>query len=80
MVTLFWKIKKLIGFVMFAAALMALISFFMNIGVLAELFSGVEDFNGAAAGIATIIEMAGTPLILFTLGLLVLFLPRPSSN
>ena len=78
MMTLLWKIKKLVAFVMFVAAIIALISFFMNMSNVSDMFAG-SGFSAIAAGVAELVQQLGTPLILFTLGLLTLFIPRPGN-
>jgi len=77
---LLWKLKKLVAIVMFAAALISLISFFMNFGYVIDLFNyQVNDFNSFARVIDTLIAMLFMPLVLFTLGLIALFIPRPNN-
>ena len=71
-----WKIKRIVGFVMFVASLVTLIAFFMNLGYVADLFRGAEGFNGFAAALRVTLEILATPLILFTLGLIAMLIPR----
>jgi len=62
---------------MFVAAIIAFVVFFMNMGNVAELFSIADSFNGYMLAINEIITTLGLPLILFTLGLIAMLLPRP---
>ena len=76
---LLWKLKKLVALVMFVAASIALISFCMNIGNVVDMFAEVRNFSELAEATNFTIDLLGMPLILFTLGLLALFIPRPNN-
>ncbi|MCL2861980.1 MAG: hypothetical protein FWE22_06185 [Firmicutes bacterium] len=74
---LFWKIKRLVGFVMFIAAIVTLIVFFMNLGNVAEAFRYAEGFGGYMDALHFVVRLLYIPLILFALGLICMLLPRP---
>jgi len=76
---LLWKLKKVVALVMFIAAAISLVAFFLNMGNIGYMFEG-SGFNAFASGINALIAMLFMPLVLFTLGLIALFIPRPTSN
>ncbi|MCL2556733.1 MAG: hypothetical protein FWE03_06960 [Firmicutes bacterium] len=73
----FWKIKRLVGFIMFVASIIAFIAFGINIGIIIDLFREGSGFQGFAEALAATMNLLATPLILFTLGLIALLIPRP---
>ncbi|MCL2522027.1 MAG: hypothetical protein FWE36_04115 [Erysipelotrichales bacterium] len=77
---LLWKLKNIVAFVMFVASTIALISFAMNIGNVVDAFRDASGFSGFAEVVSFTIHLLGTPLILFTLGLVALFLPKPNNK
>ena len=77
---LLWGIKKIVAMVMFVASIIAFISFGMNFGNVIDLFRDASGFNGFADAVNATIHLLAIPLILFTLGLIALFIPRPSRD
>ncbi|MCL2228529.1 MAG: hypothetical protein FWC00_01725 [Firmicutes bacterium] len=80
MMILLWKLKKIVALVMFVAAAISLVAFFMNMGNVADVFRYGSGFNGVANGVNYLITLLFMPLVLFTLGLVALFIPRPGNN
>jgi len=68
-------IKRIVGFVMFIAAIILFIAFFMNFGTYVDLFRIGSGFRGFAGAFRVMMESLATPLILFALGLICMLMP-----
>jgi len=77
MVRLLWKMKVIVAFVMFVASIIAFISFGMNVSHIVDVFRAGSGFRDFAQAVSYTLEYLATPLILFTLGLIAMFIPRP---
>jgi|GEM_PF-1510874 len=73
----FWKIKRLVGFIMFVASVIAFVAFGMNVGGVIEMFRDASGFNGFAEALAFCMQLLFVPLTLFALGLICMLIPRP---